>query len=797
MRAPLSWITEFTPLEATPAEIADALNQLGLEVEALEEPGRDISGVVVARILDVVPHPDADKIRLADVDFGEGQIRVVCGAPNIVAGMVVPFARVGARLPGDFVIEKRKIRGVVSEGMLCSARELGLGDDHSGILELPSDAELGADVRPVLGLDDVVFDLSITPNRPDAMGIVGVARDLAAHFGLPFAVPAPEPSPMADSLDGATVTIEAPDRCPRLVARVARVALGPSPAWMQRRLTLAGMRPISNVVDVTNYVMLERARPLHAFDLGLMGGRGILVRLAEAGERIVTLDGVERELTDADLLICDAERTPQAIAGIMGGATAEVSDVTTEIILESAHFEASGIARTSKRLGLRSEASARFERGVDPESAGPGADVAMALLAEMAGAEVTPGRVDAYPSPVERPRITVRTGRVNAILGTELAAEQVRAFLAPLGIEAEGDGQGDTFVVRPPTFRPDLEREIDVIEEVARRYGLDRIARTSPSTAGLIGRLSPEQRDRRLVADVLVGAGCDEAYTLPLVAPGDAARFGVPDGGLVEVENPLRSEESVLRPTILPGLLAAARFNASHGNAGVSLFEIGHVFRPPLDGATLPDERDHLAALLCGQVSRRPHEADRPVGAADAVAVVEALSQALGLADLRLDAAEAPGFHPARCAAVVVDGRVIGHVGEIAPAVLSALDLEGPAAALEVDAGALVGASRRERWYRPVSRFPASNIDLAFVVADAVPAASVEATLRESGGELLEEIRLFDVFRSDALGPGRASVAFALRFRAPDRTLTDEEVAELRERCIGAVVAAHGAELRG
>src|SRR3954470_12756882 len=377
MRAPLSWIRDFTPIEAPVGEIADALNQLGLEVEGIDEPGREIGGVVVARILEVIPHPDADRIRLADVDAGNGPVRVVCGAPNITAGMVVPFAQVGAYLPGDFKIERRKIRGEVSEGMLCSAKELGLGDDHSGILELAADAPLGTDVREVLGLDDVVFDLAITPNRPDAMGIEGVARELAAHFGSPFSFAAREPGPILDEVAGAHVVVEALDHCPRFVALAARVTMGESPDWMKRRLTLAGMRPISNVVDVTNYVMLERCRPLHAFDLDRLatgnGSPGLVVRLAEAGERMTTLDGVERVLTDAELLICDGERRPQAIAGIMGGRDSEVDGNTTEILLESAFFSPGGISRSSKRLGLRSEASARFERGVDPNGCGTGA----------------------------------------------------------------------------------------------------------------------------------------------------------------------------------------------------------------------------------------------------------------------------------------------------------------------------------------------------------------------------------------------------------------------------------------
>ncbi len=790
MRAPLSWIREFTPLAAPPADIADALNQLGLEVEAIDEPGRDVNGVVVARILDVVPHPDADRIRLADVDFGDGQVRVVCGAPNIEPGMVVPFARVGATLPGDLAIERRKIRGVVSEGMLCSTRELGLGDDHAGILELPADAPLGTDVREVLGLDDVVFDLSITPNRPDAMGIVGVARELAAHFGLSFRVDEHEPAPIRDEVAGAHVVVEATDRCPRFVAVAARVVMGESPQWMQRRLTLAGMRPISNVVDVTNYVMLERCRPLHAFDLGRLAGRGIVVRLARDGEKMTTLDGVERTFTNADLLICDAERTPQGIAGIMGGSAAEVSETTAEILLESAYFDPSGIARTSKRLGLRSEASARFERGVDPNNTGTGAARAMELFTLVAGAVPAAGAVDIYPQPIERARITLRTERVNRLLGTALSGDEIAAYLTPLGIEMHGSEAW------APTFRPDLEREIDLVEEVARRVGLDRIARTVPSNPDKIGGLSTRQRDRRTIADVLIGAGYDEVYTLPLLAPADLSGAGLRPDEVIEVENPLRAEESILRPAILPGLLRAVAYNAAHGEPDVALFESGTTFAPPRAGEQLPDEHRSIAFARAHHVRRAPHEPDRPVDVYDATATLTALMQELRVDDLRLEAASVDGLHPTRAARVLVDGRPIGILGEVAAAVVDALSLVAPVVACEVDVDALLAGGRTERLARPVSRFPASSVDLAFVVDDHVAASALQNTLVRAGGELLEHVALFDVFRSEALGPDKVSLAFGLRFRALDRTLTDDEVSALRQKCIGTVVSAHGAELR-
>ncbi len=791
MRAPLSWIRDFTPVDAPVGDIADALNQLGLEVEAIDEPGREIGGVVVTRIVEVTPHPDADRIRLADVDAGDGTVRVVCGAPNIEAGMVVPFARVGAHLPGDFKIERRKIRGQVSEGMLCSARELGLGDDHAGILELSRDARPGTDVREVLGLDDVVFDLSITPNRPDAMGIVGVARELAAHFGLTFTVPSPGAGPAVAELRGATVTVDAAERCPRFVAMVADVTMTESPDWMKRRLVLAGMRPINNVVDVTNYVMLERCRPLHAFDLDRLAGPGIVVRLARPGEKMKTLDGVERELSGDDLLICDGDRVAQGIAGVMGGAAAEVSSTTTTILLESAYFEASGIAKTSKRLGLRSEASARFERGVDPDDVAAGAARAMELLADVADARREVGAIDAYPQPIQPAAVTVRTDRVNQLLATSLTETDVGELLAPLGIDL-ADGTATV-----PTWRPDIEREIDIVEEVARHVGLQRIARTVPSNPEKIGALTAVQRERRRVGDVLVGAGYDEIFTLPLLAPTDLARVGVATDALIEVDNPLRAEESILRPALLPGVLRAVAHNAAHGNHDVSLFELGHVFTSSATGATLPDERLHLGAARSGTIIRTPYEPDRLVTVHDLVAVVEAVAQELRLADWKLVAASPPGYHPVRAARVVVDGAEIGSVGEVDVEVLEALQLVGPVVACELDADALLASSRVAISARPVSRYPASTIDLAFVVPDDVPVGAVLDTLRETGNELLESVRVFDVFRSDALGPGRVSLAFALKFLAPDRTLTDVEVGELRRRCIDAVISEFGAELRG
>jgi phenylalanyl-tRNA synthetase beta chain len=571
---------------------------------------------------------------------------------------------------------------------------------------------------------------------------------------------------------------------------------------MAQRLTKAGMRPISNVVDVTNYVMLERGQPLHAFDLNLLAGRGIVVRMANEGEKITTLDDVERMLSVEDLLICDAERTPQAIAGVMGAGNSEVSDATTEVLLESAYFTQDGILRTSKRLGLRTESSARFERGVDPNGTALAAERAWELFAEIASGQPATGTLDEYPAPIEPIKVTLRTARVNAVLGTELDTERIQGHLAPLGFAPAGTANG-AVEYTVPTYRPDCEREIDLIEEVARHHGYNNIARTLPRMKEPSGGLTATQLGRRTVRDALLGAGLSEAYTFSLVSPADLAAAGLPAEG-IELENPLRAEESLLRTAVLPGLIKAVAFNAGHGQPDVGLFEIGHVFLSPPAGQTLPDEREHLAVALAGTVFRLPHEPNRPVDGHDVVGRLEVIAVALGLADWSVEPGDAPGFTPGRAARVVVDGQAVGVVGEIDSAVRSRLGLAGargapelPVAALEVDLSRVLAASRKERRSVTPSRYPASTIDLAFVLDEAVPAGAAQRTLHHTAGDLLEEVRLFDVFRSDALGPNKKSLAFGLRFRAPDRTLTDEEVGGLRQRLIDAMAKQHGASLRG
>jgi phenylalanyl-tRNA synthetase beta chain len=830
VRVPLSWLRDFAPFEGDPADLAAALDDLGLVVEEVQHVGEGLADVVLARVLEITPITGADRIRRVVVDAGGEPLDVVCGAWNFSEGDVVPFAPVGSVLPGGFEISRRTMKGVVSNGMLCSGRELGLSEDHEGILVLGRGGDAGgpgtdglAPGRPLVdvlgGGPDVVFDIAVEANRPDAWCVAGVARDLAAALRLPFSLPEPQgwPGDASVSISSlATVEVEDEDLCPRFTARVLLdVEVGPSPEWMARRLTLAGMRPINNVVDASNYVMLDLGQPTHPYDLDRLGGHGLRVRAGRPGEVVTTLDGVERRtggravgLGDdrRDCLICDADDVPVGIGGIMGGASSEITPATSRVLLEAAYFAPMAIARTSKRLGLRSEASARFERGCDPEGIDRAALRLCELLAATAGERSRPaeGVIDVrgpVPGPVG---VEVRTARVNAVLGTALDDAQVAGYLRPIGFGAEPAAPG-VLHVTVPTFRPDTAREIDVIEEVARHHGYARLPRRRPS-APQVGRLTPYQRRRREARRVAAALGAHEAWTPSLLGPDDHGRAGLGDG--VHVANPLTPDEVVLRRSLLPGMLRALAFNADRRQSDVRLFEVGHVFPPPdsdrvgralaRTGESVIDEREMLAMALAG-------EGDDARGAASAWYV---LADALGIEDVEFvaDGPAPAGLHPTRSARLVLtgegaaEGRPVGVVGEVDPGVLEAFGLDPERRRvgwLEVDLGSLLTeAPRRSEKMAPVSRFPSSDVDLAFVVEEAVPAAAVARTLRLSGGDLLESVTLFDVYRGSGVPEGTRSLAFRLRFCALDRTLTDDDVAVLRARCIAAVEEAHGARLR-
>ena len=786
MRVPLSWLRDFAPFDLGPVELGEVFDDLGMVVEGIERIGEGLEGVVVARVLDVRAHPKADRVRLTEVDAGNGApLQVVCGAPNVATGQLVAFAPVGTVLPGDFEIGRRQVRGEWSHGMICSARELGLGQDAEGIMVLPDAHPVGLPLVEALGLEpDVVYDLAIEGNRPDANCVAGVARDAAARLGLPFAIPAHPVSEGPQAAAGlASVAVESPDLSPRFTARVITdVAVGPSPAAVARRLTLAGMRAINNVVDASNYVMLELGQPTHPYDLDRLPGRGLLVRRGRPGEVVLTLDGVERPVGPDDCLICDAAGEPVGIGGIMGGASSEISEATSTVLLEAAYFDPMAIARSSKRLNLRTEASARFERGCDPEIIPTAGERFASLLGTGVLAQ---GLVDAWARPAPPPPIRLRTARVNAMLGTELPDDRIRSLLGPIGFRATPVGEGLHDVV-PPSFRPDATTEIDLVEEVARHHGYSRIAKTVPPTP-FVGHLTPYQRARRQLREILVGAGVSEAMCPPLLAPGENERAGV-DEDLIHAVDPLAREESVLRASLLPSLLKAVAFNASHQSPEVNLFEIGHVFRVLSDGrGTLPDEQERLGVALAAGGE----------GVVAARHVLDVVLDGLGRPGLRLEAATAPGLHPTRTARVVDSaGAVVGVVGEVDLDVLAAFGIEGRVGWIDLDLEALLPKDRSYPQAVPVSRQPSADIDLAFVVDDAVPAGTVADTIRAGAGPLLVDLRLFDVYRSDRLGGGRRSLAYRLRLQAPDRTLNDADVAQVRQRCIEAVAQAHGGELR-
>jgi phenylalanyl-tRNA synthetase beta chain len=805
MRAPLSWLRDYADLKADVTDLAETLSSLGLVVEGVEHIGAGLGDVVVARVAAIRPHPDADRIRLVDVDAGgRDLLQIVCGAWNFGVGDLVPLAPAGAVLPGGFEISRRKMRGEWSNGMLCSPGELGLpappGAADGLLILAPGLAAPGTSLVDAMDLrPDVVFDLDISPNRPDALCMAGVARDLAAALGETWS---PRYGPASTAVDPAVgtapITVEAGDLCPRFTATVLEgITDCASPAWLARRLTLAGMRPISAVVDVSNYVMLDLGQPNHAYDLDRLGGGGLLIRRGRAGEQLVTLDGEERLLGGEDCVIADATGVAVGVGGIMGGSQAEIGPGTQRVLLEAAWFAPVAIARTGSRLGLHSEARVRFERGVDPDVASAAVDRFVGLLATVAGegAAATLRRgptVDVrHPSLPGAATVPVRTPRVNAILGTDLHDADVIRLLVPLGFTATPDGAG-VHSVGIPSWRLDCEREIDVIEEVARMWGYRRIERTLPAGASRgSGGLTRRQRDLRQLREILAGAGYDEAWTTTFLAPGDLERAGL-DPAAVEVENPLDQSESILRTELLPGLLKAIKFNTDRQADEVALFEIGHVFAPPGGTAITPDETERMALVVTLP--------DAGTGEAAAVAAVHAwayLADALRLQEGTLAAAAVPGLHPTRGAWVVgSDGRPMGAVGEVHPDVASAYGLRQRVGYLTLSVDALLAQPRRPDQAREVSRFPASDMDLAFAVAETVPAGAVAATLREAGGDLLEWVWLFDVFRGGRLAAGQRSLAFRLRFRALDRTLDDTELAAARRRAIDAVVAAHSAELR-
>ncbi|MEW6388674.1 MAG: phenylalanine--tRNA ligase subunit beta [Thermodesulfobacteriota bacterium] len=797
MRLSLNWLREFVEIPVSAAALADRLTLAGLEVEALEEVSPDFAGVVVGRVTRVKPHPHADRLQVAEVADGRQTYRVVCGAPNLEAGVLYPFAPPGAVISGGRAIKPAKLRGVVSEGMLLAEDELGLSPDHVGLMEIPQDLPLGRDLAAALQLKDVWLEVAVTPNRPDCLSVLGLAREVAALLKQPLSHPKidfPEdPNPVDQA---ARVTILDPLYCPRYAARlVVDLEVKPSPFWLRRRLELSGLRAINNLVDVTNYVLLEMGQPLHAFDFDRLGGGEIVVRLPRAGEtRFTTLDSQERPLDPETLLICDAEK-PVALAGIMGGLASEVTETTRRVLIESAYFQPASIRRSAKRLGLSTEASYRFERGVDPDGVIRALERAAQLMGQLGGGRVLAGRLDEYPTPIPRPRLTLRVSRANQVLGTTFAPEKMLGLLKDLHLPAILEG--DTLVVQAPSFRGDLEREVDLIEEIARLAGYEEIPVTLPSGVVATPRPSLKVRLRRAAQQLLLSLGFSEVVTYSfqperlkdlLAAPGGAE-------AALHLANPLSEEQAVMRTSLLPGLLMALHRNTQRLVLDARLFEVAKVFIPE-EGEALPREEEWLAGVMHGRREEPSWlSASESVDFFDLKGVVETLLARLLISEVSFRGEALPPYLRAG-ARVYAGDRELGWLGELTPQSLEKIDLPGPVFLFALNFDAVAGAAQPFPLYSPLPRYPAVYRDVALVLPLEVPMAQVQQALSYYGRPWLEEARLFDVYSGPPIPPGKRSLAFHLSYRDPEKTLTDEMVDRHHDALVAALAEKLGAELR-
>lgn len=799
MKISLKWLREFVDVDWGVEEFVERLTMVGLEAESVEDLGSALSGIVVGKVLQCEPHPDADRLSVCRVDAGEPEPRtIVCGAPNVAAGQTVPVVLPGSQLPDGTKIGKAKLRGVASEGMICSEVELDLGDDGDGIMVLPDDWDAGTPFATAAGLDDVIIDFEVTPNRPDCLSVVGIAREVAALAQVELQLPRTQLATAGAPVQEATsVSIEDPQGCGRYVARVIRgVRVGPSPAWLQHRLRAVGQRPVNNVVDATNFVMLELGQPLHAFDLQRLDEGRIIVRRSRAGETLRTLDGEVRELTDDGLLVIADASTPIAVAGVMGGAESEVTGQSTDVLLESAYFDARLIRHGARRFGMHTEASTRFERGADWDMPDTASQRAAALIAEISGGQVAPGVIDVWPGNSKRRTVTLRPQRAAQLLALPVDGAICRAILERLGCQVS---DGDPLDVVVPSFRPDLEREIDLVEEVGRIYGYlkvpvnEQVRGPQPAVAG--GHYDERRRLRR----ALTGLGLDEAITSSIVADAWAERAG-PVG--CRLANPPADGVSCMRTSLVPGLLDVARRNLRQRATGVALFEVGHVFLTGKEDAGgdaagfVHREQWRVAGVLTGITSSSTWRSEqRPGDFLDLKGVVEGLLQ--GVSEVRYDPVEDPLMRRAHAARILVGGVALGTIGQVDPGLAHSFDLPRDAYIFEIECEPLFEAwAARSAIYRPLPRFPPIERDLAIVLDDQVPAGRVADEIRAVAPELVDEVRLFDVYSGDQVEAGKRSLAFSLRLRSPDRTLEDRDADGVVERVLQRLETSFQARLR-
>lgn len=816
MRVSYDWLKTMIDVPESPKELSDEYIRTGTEVEAIDVVGESFDHVVTAQVLEKTPHPDSDHMYVCKVSVGDKNVdaegnpeplQIVCGAQNFEAGDHIVTAMIGAELPGGIKIKKSKLRGVASFGMNCSARELGIGGDHAGIMILPEDALVGMPFGEYYGSSDTVLDCEITPNRPDCLSMIGMARETGAIFDRDYHVELPAIKSETGRATADEISVEIADEglCDRYVARIVRnVKVGPSPDWMVKRLSGLGIRPHNNIVDITNYVMMLTGQPLHAFDLSTFaehnGRRSVVVRAAKQDETFQTLDGEKRVLDAGMGLITDGER-PVALAGVMGGMDSEITDASVDVLVESACFNAGRTSHTSRDLSLISDASIRFERQVDETGCVDVANVTCALIEELAGGEVAPGYVDVYPAPKTIDSITLRYQRVLDICGAPVERDFVARSLTRLGCTVEE--AGEDYLVTPPSFRPDLPREIDLIEEVLRLWGMGRVEATIPAAKNHIGGLTREQQLTRKVGQILRACGLNETTTFGFAAPGDLEKIHMSADGRgvpVVLMNPLVAEQTEMRRSLLPGLLQSVAYNEAHGTTNVHLYEIGTLFHGR-ENASLPRETQSVAGVLTGSWTDQTwnNTVDKLRFFAGK-GIVEELLEQLRVPKVRFRVAEGEGYdflQPGRAAEVLSGGTVLGWVGEIHPEAREAMDIDQIVVAFELDLDKLIKGAHNQENYHEFSPFPAVQHDLAIVVPDEVTCEDLLQRITSAGGKLLESVRLFDVYRDPIrVGVGKKSMAFSLTYRSDDHTLTSDEVERAHGKIVTKLCKATGGEVR-
>lgn len=793
MKVPMSWLNDFTDISnVTPKEYNDALTMSGSKVEGIEFLGAELDKVVAGKITSITEHPDSDHMVICMVDVGAEVLQIVTGAPNVKVGQIVPVALDGSTLPNNVHIKTGKLRGVESCGMLCSHEEMGITEaelgytPEYGILVLPEDTEIGMEMRDYFGLNENVVEFEITSNRPDCFSVIGIARETAATFNKPFNVPVPKYTENAENInDYLSVEVQNPEKCLRYSAKMVKnVKIGPSPKWLTSRLRAAGVRSINNIVDITNYLLLEYGQPMHAFDLRDLTDSKIIVRDAKDGEVIKTLDEQDRKLTANDLVIADGSRAV-AVAGVMGGFNSEVKEDTTCIVFESATFDGGSVRQTAQRLALRTEASSRYEKGLDPNNTVPALYRACELVEMLGCGEVVGGMIDVVCNIKAPVMLEISPEKVNNFLGTEIPADNMVSTLAKLGFTVEN---GNILKVTAPSFRPDIECFADVAEEIARFYGYDNIPTTLLSGEATVGGKTPLQKLRDRINQALVGSGMSEIYTYTFTSPSYFEKLRIPEDSelrnTVKITNPLGEDTSIMRTTTIASMLDILSYNYNHRNENALLFEIGKIYLPK--GDVLPEEPEKVTLGLYGEYDFFAVKG-----------ILEKLFASLNIKSVEYSReSENPTFHPGKCAGISVGDTYIGIMGEIHPDVLETYEIGTPAYVAELDLAAIFALSSDSVKYKQLPKFPAAQRDIALLVDKTVAAGDLEKTIKKAGGEILDSIKLFDIYEGAQIPEGKKSIAYAIFFRASDHSLTNEEIAKVYNKIIKDLEYKNGAVLR-